>query len=92
MIKAFSYYTDGGHGWVRVPLAIVAQLGIANSISSYSYMRSSYAYLEEDSDMTKFHHAYTALNGYAPKYVAKHTEKQSKIRSYKRFHAIHMVD
>ena len=86
MIKAFSYYTDCGHGWVRVQTAILEQLGIINEITGYSYIRGSYAYLEEDCDMTKFHHAYIAHNGYAPKYVTKHTDKQSKIRSYDRFH------
>lgn len=49
-----SFYHDPGHGWYRVEHSVLAQLGIADKISTYSYMHGAYAYLEEDCDATLF--------------------------------------
>ncbi len=75
------YYQDPGHGWVRVPLKVLTKLGIADSVSRYSYMRGIYAYLEEDCDLARL---YAAADAQGIKIVLKHyhTNKQSKIRSY----------
>lgn len=54
MKTEYHFYTDPGHGWLRVPLAELIELGIADSISGYSYVRHAFAYLEEDCDMTRF--------------------------------------
>jgi hypothetical protein len=35
----FDYIMDPGHGWLKVPKALLAQLGIADKISPYSYQR-----------------------------------------------------
>ena len=43
-------YTDPGHGWAKVPKTLLAELGIAEKITPFSYMRGDYAYLEEDQD------------------------------------------
>ena len=48
------FFEDPGHGWLEVPLAQVAALGITNKISGYSYRKGTMAYLEEDCDATLF--------------------------------------
>jgi len=49
-----TFYSDGGHGWLKVSKKQLRQLGIENQISSYSYMRNDFAYLEEDCDLSVF--------------------------------------
>ncbi len=48
------YITDPGHGWLEVPKSLLAELGIEDKISSYSYQNGLMAYLEEDLDMHTF--------------------------------------
>jgi len=48
------WITDSGHGWLKVPLSKVKELGIADKISACSYMDRTYAYLEEDCDAHLF--------------------------------------
>lgn len=50
----FQSYSDPGHGWVKVPHSLLAELNIAGLITPYSYMRGDYAYLEEDCDLATF--------------------------------------
>lgn len=47
-------HTDPGHGWLQVSLAKVRDLGIADKISSYSYISRDSVYLEEDCDLEVF--------------------------------------
>lgn len=49
-----TFYSDGGHGWLKVSKKQLRLLGIENQISQYSYMRGDFAYLEEDCDLTTF--------------------------------------
>ena len=86
MIKIFTYYTDPGHGWVKVPLKLLASLGIAGKMSRYSYMRNGFGYLEEDCDASIFMNAFRVKYGIDPiirEQCAR--EKRSKIRSYETF-------
>ena len=46
----YTFITDPGHGWLRVPLAEIRGL----AISSYSFRDANYAYLEEDQDAPTF--------------------------------------
>ena len=78
----FTYYTDAGHGWLKVPKALLEKLGIAGKITVYSYQRGDYAYLEEDIDYATFANAY-GLNYL--QVVNKHTNRNSKIRSYRHY-------
>ena len=48
------FIIDPGHGWLRVPLADIAALGIEGDISPYSFIDGRFAYLEEDCDYTVF--------------------------------------
>ena len=50
----YTFHCDPGHGWLAVPLAEIRKLGIADKISSYSYMSGGMAYLEEDCDAPVF--------------------------------------
>ena len=50
----YRFYSDAGHGWLRVKLAELDALGIRDDISAFSYADSVYAYLEEDCDMGAF--------------------------------------
>ena len=47
-------YSDPGHGWAAVPLTLLDRLGLLDRITTYSYMRGKYAYLEEDCDLDAF--------------------------------------
>ena len=87
--QQFNSYSDPGHGWCKVNVDTLVQLGIADQISRYSYQRQSangtmFAYLEEDRDMSLF---YDALEKIGIKPVFKHhtSDKSSKIRGYDRY-------
>lgn len=77
-------YTDPGHGWAKVKKSVLANLGIANDISPYSYQRGDYAYLEEDCDLSLLCKRLLENNTNA-KFVQRHTDKESRIRSYERY-------
>jgi len=49
--QEFIFYSDPAHGWLRVKLEDARRVP---AISSYSYMDSTYAYLEEDCDLARF--------------------------------------
>jgi hypothetical protein len=50
----YEYHYDGGHGWLKVPMSEIEELGDKVDITSYSYRKDGYAYLEEDWDATQF--------------------------------------
>ena len=72
-------YSDSGHGWAKVARKLVDQLQL--SISSYSYQRGAYVYLEEDCDLSKFCEAYKK----PITFKELHTNKTSKIRGYESY-------
>lgn len=74
-------YADPGHAWAKVKLSKLYRLGIADKVSPYSYMRGEYAYLEEDADLSLLISALKE-KGIEFSFDEKHTNKQSKIRSY----------
>jgi hypothetical protein len=49
-----TFIADPGHGWLKVPLAEIAALGIEGEISPYSFIKGNYAYLEEDCDCPSY--------------------------------------
>ena len=77
-IKVFA---DPGHAWARFPKSKLVSLGIADKISTYSYMNGSNAFLEEDCDLSVLIKALRDL-GYEIKFNESHTNRQSKIRGY----------
>ena len=77
-------FEDPGHGWARFPKDRLQALGIADKISSYSYQRGQYAFLEEDGDLGVLCDALRA-RGYEVKFKCAHTNRQSKIRGYQHY-------
>lgn len=53
-MKAYNFYSDAGHGWLRVKLNELDRLGILEDISMFSYLFADIAYLEEDCDLATF--------------------------------------
>ena len=74
-------FADPGHAWARVPKARLVRLGIADKISTYSYMNGTNAFLEEDCDLSVLIAALKE-RGYEIKFKEGHTNRSSKIRSY----------
>jgi hypothetical protein len=85
-MKSITIYTDAGHGWAKVSLKELSRLNILDKISSYSYIHKNglNAYLEEDCDLSTYIKALDA-KGIQYKFIEKHTDKSSKIRSYSRY-------
>jgi len=78
------HYQDPAHGWIKCSIGLLYGLGIADKISRYSYRRNESVYIEEDGDF------YTLLNaaeiqGLDIVLRSKHTDKYSRIRSYKQY-------
>ena len=85
-MKSITIYTDPAHGWAKVSLKELLKLNIADKISTYSYIHKNglNAYLEEDCDLSTYLNALDA-KGIKYKFIEKHTNKSSKIRSYNRY-------
>ena len=81
----YTYYTDPGHGWLAVGIDELLLLGIADKISSYSYMNGGKAYLEEDCDMGLFIRTMEANDVEVKLVHMNEPHKDSIIRSYRRF-------
>ena len=58
-MKRYRFITDPGHGWLEVPTNELQKLGIADQISTCSYISADglLAYLEEDCDAPIFFQA-----------------------------------
>ena len=80
----FNVYSDPGHAWCKVSRFLIEDLGIADEITTFSYQRGEYVYLEEDCDLSTFIKALRAT-GRTIRFYEYHTDKQSKIRSYARY-------
>lgn len=84
-------YSDPGHAWGKVKRIVLHNLGIADNISSYSYQRGEYVYLEEDCDLSTLCMALNERNTRI-KFVEKSTNRDSRIRSYERYKPLNIVD
>ena len=80
-IKVFA---DPGHAWARVAKSKLVKLGIADKISTFSYMNGSNAFLEEDCDLSVLIGALRS-RGYEIKFNESHTNRYSKIRNYQTY-------
>lgn len=85
-MKKFTLYVDPGHAWAKVPVAILSELKIANKITRYSYRKNAYAYLEEDCDLQTFVSVYRDTHGADPIFIQKHSNRDSRIRSYSSYY------
>lgn len=85
--EAFTLFTDPGHGWLRVPRALLRELGILDRITPFSYQRGGDVFLEEDCDLFTFVQAMARV-GRPVFYVettASIAQRSSAVRSYARF-------
>lgn len=82
----YTFYSDPGHGWLQVPLSKLFELGIEKKISSYSYLDSGQAYLEEDCDYAVFHDAFKRAHGVPPEYKEISVDDRSHIRNFFHYH------
>ena len=82
--KTFIYHSDPGHGWIAVKLKELLYLGIADKISTYSYIKGDTAYLEEDCDASLFFQAFKAVFNKQPAYKESYLER-TPIRYYNRY-------
>jgi hypothetical protein len=73
--KTYKLHTDPGHGWLAVRCKELAELGIADKITSFSYVKGEMAYLEEDLDLAVFVDAYRAKHGADPVYTESYRER-----------------
>jgi hypothetical protein len=81
-----NYFTDPGHGWVKIKVDVLKQLGISDKISTFSYRNGDDAFLEEDCDCAVLIKELKD-QGIEFKFVEKHTNKSSKIRNYYSYYA-----
>ena len=79
-----TFHEDPGHGWLEVPMALLTELGIADEISSYSYMKGNMAFLEEDMDASTLLRAAKAA-GIRITTEEDYTDYDSPIRRYRTF-------
>jgi hypothetical protein len=82
--RTFPFHVDPGHGWAKVPRKLLAELNIEQTISSYSYQRGDFVYLEEDCDMAKLYDALRA-KGIEPEWRHRYADQRSRIRTYASF-------
>ena len=79
-----NYYQDHGHGWVKIKLSLLQKFGIAEQISTYSYMRKDNAYLEEDCDLGIYLARVIKRDGQRPLFKDKHNKRNSPVRKLER--------
>jgi hypothetical protein len=78
-------YNDPGHAWGKVKRKVLDNLGIAKEVSSYSYQYKDNVYLEEAADLSLVCRHLLLNTDVQIKFVEKHTNRDSRIRSYERY-------
>jgi len=80
---SFDVYCDPGHGWIKVRRATAQRLMGSDFVrlSSFSYQRGDWLFLEEDCDAALFI-ACLKAQGIIPVWREHHANKQSRIRNY----------
>lgn len=82
-LGTYEYHTDPGHGWLKVPMKEIEELGI--KITEFSYQDGDFGYLEEDLDAGTFMRAYKEKYGKDPEHTTHHSDNWSHIREMRRF-------
>jgi hypothetical protein len=87
----FDYITDPGHGWVKVPVRALVELGVAHRISECSYRKGDNAYLEEDCDAPTFFRKWKAENSAKELSLRERNRErgESRVRGYERLWLTH---
>ena len=83
--KVYQFFSDSGHGWLKVTRTELQRLKIIDKISSCSYQKNGIVFLEEDGDCTLFVNAKKSIDGIEIKTKGIQSDKVSKIRNYPYF-------
>ncbi len=85
--NTFKHFTDPGHGWFKVSRKMLFKMDLLEKISSFSYHKGDWVYLEEDCDATIFFDRYKELFGeqYTIKITQNISDNPSSIRYYEPF-------
>ena len=84
----FKFFSDPGHGWLRVDVASAQAVGLEpSSFSKFSYQQGHWLYLEEDMDASIFVKAYMDKHNRPPVIKEHHSNRPSVIRNYPRIAA-----
>lgn len=78
-------FEDPGHAWMKVTMKELKRLGIVDKITSYSYRKGDYAFLEEDVDLSTFVDAKNA-RGETVEFDIYNANKRSRIRNYRQYY------
>ena len=78
-------YNDPSHAWGKVKRKVLDNLGIAQQVSSYSYQYKDNVCLEEDADLSLVCRHLLLNTDVQIKFVEKHSDRDSRIRSYERY-------
>jgi len=78
-------YNDPSHAWGKVKRKVLENLGLSQQVSSYSYQYKDNVYLEEDADLSLVCRHLLFNTDVQIKFVEKHTNRDSRIRSYERY-------
>ena len=88
----FTFAHDAGHGWLRVPHAMLMQLKIDWAISEYSYVETTplgdVFWLEEDCDAGLFIEAYRARFACLPFLRHRDDGDYSPVRNLRHVHPV----
>jgi hypothetical protein len=84
MKTKYDFYADPGHGWMKVSLNELQELGLIEKITSYSYMRNNDVFLEEDCDLSLFIKEKQNL-GIKIQFKDHVSRRSSKIRNYSHY-------
>jgi len=82
--RVYQFFGDPGHGWLKVSMVELIRLGIIDKVTSYSYKRNGFAYLEEDCDLALFCRAKDA-RGEEVEFKPSYSDRDSRIRRYEHF-------
>ena len=81
----FDFYSDPGHGWLKVSKTVLSEhLGARwrSVFSCFSYERGEFVYLEEDCDVFRFQKAMEAAGQIIKIRQLPQSNKRSRIRAY----------
>lgn len=80
----FTFFSDPGHGWLKVNISDLPMVGLKLSdVTRYSYQHGDNLYLEEDCDAFRFIKAYETKFGKII-YKEKTCNGRSRIRNFER--------
>jgi hypothetical protein len=88
-VKTLKIFSDSGHAWCKVDRSELIELDILKDISTYSYQKNNFVYLEEDQDLNIYINSLKLKYKNDINWIIKFNEsvsQRSRIRNYKSFH------